>query len=767
MRLSKDRKHIQNNHMRVKAYTRVMLLLILFSLMHHTHALETITIGTSLSLTSNNTFMLQFSVSAKKAFGLFDQFLQQEQNGTITVGATGNSSGMTYQWQWRIEDDEGNYTKMMQNIQRLCEDPEVQAIVPTTFSNFAIPSVDYCDKIVVSPGYLPQSFYDNHTNLFQVIPRAENWMDVILPNLRYANLKRVGIIYGSLDFYADVCNGITEKKAKHVELSIVSRTVYTLSESDNLGNVTELEQALDALVESQAQVLFYCGLPPGGEYILEYLYRKKYNLGAIVFTPWRDDYIHMPSHLTDYLMIPVVSHEDMRSEPDAYFESHSDFYHTYANFSEDKTPAHMTSIFNFYAPVVIKNALERAKSIQWEDFRDSLMRTSLPTLMGTIQYDGSQRAEMLTSMLQRLNGTWSVVWPPYVSSAPLVMPVPLWTERIYNDQYTAVEWTFMAIASVLILATLCVLMLIFKWRHEQIINASMPLFLILIGLGSVLIYTSIFFWLNHQLSAISCIVRVWMLNVGFALMFGTLFSKNYAVLKIWTANLTKKTHITKKSIMLIVLCIASVHLVLLLVYTFAGDVRAVRVAKVMQPHRPLYDVEYCSNNTIGSLMLIFMTCWGLLLIVFKMVVSWKTRKIVFLAYNESKVLLFTTYNVAFFSVILLFLLVNEDKMDATVLFILRSTCLILGVLFTELILYGNKLWLFHQKKTNKSKKNSSLQSSYPQGSTHTTSSAEEGKKQGGDNDMVCITRAQYKEFKKLQKKQKVMQVENDHIAACN
>jgi branched-chain amino acid transport system substrate-binding protein len=87
----------------------------------------------------------------------------------------------------------------------------------------------------------------------------------------------------------------------------------------------------------------------------------------------------------------------------------------------------------YSALYVIKNALDRAKSMKPDDIRDALKATSMTTAFGPVKFEdreGYQNQNFInTLMLQVIRGEFETVWPASVATAKYIYPIPTWRER--------------------------------------------------------------------------------------------------------------------------------------------------------------------------------------------------------------------------------------------------------------------------------------------------------------------------------------------------
>ncbi len=82
---------------------------------------------------------------------------------------------------------------------------------------------------------------------------------------------------------------------------------------------------------------------------------------------------------------------------------------------------------------VIKDALERAKSMKSDDIRDALKAVDMKTAFGPVKFqdkDGYQNQNFLeTLVLQVIKGKHETIWPEEYASSKYVFPIPKWRDR--------------------------------------------------------------------------------------------------------------------------------------------------------------------------------------------------------------------------------------------------------------------------------------------------------------------------------------------------
>jgi branched-chain amino acid transport system substrate-binding protein len=87
----------------------------------------------------------------------------------------------------------------------------------------------------------------------------------------------------------------------------------------------------------------------------------------------------------------------------------------------------------YAALFVVKDALDRAKSMTPDSIRDALKATNLKTAFGPVRFqdkDGYQNQNFMDTLaIQVIKGQFQTIWPKQHASAAYVYPVPGWRER--------------------------------------------------------------------------------------------------------------------------------------------------------------------------------------------------------------------------------------------------------------------------------------------------------------------------------------------------
>jgi len=86
---------------------------------------------------------------------------------------------------------------------------------------------------------------------------------------------------------------------------------------------------------------------------------------------------------------------------------------------------------------------------------------------------------------------------------------------------------------------------------DKVIRWSSPLFLALIGMGSILIVCTNFTWFPNGVTDVSCHLRFWIINYGFILFYGPLWAKTLRIVVIFRHSKTLEiVNVSDKSLFL-------------------------------------------------------------------------------------------------------------------------------------------------------------------------------------------------------------------------
>jgi gamma-aminobutyric acid type B receptor len=198
-----------------------------------------------------------------------------------------------------------------------------------------------------------------------------------------------------------------------------------------------------------------------------------------------------------------------------------------------------------------------------------------------------------------------------------------------------------------ILLAFCFLMFNVRFRKHRFIKMSSPNLNNLIIIGCLISYTSIFSLGDFESLKHICMVRVWLLTVGFTLAFGAMFSKTYRVHAILTnAKLIKKV-IKDYKLYGIVIGLLLFDVILLVCWQIFDPLRTVsRLNKFKNEYNAIVLEENltCESDYM-KIWLATLFSFKSILIIFGCFFAYETRNVTISALNDSKYIGMSVYNV--------------------------------------------------------------------------------------------------------------------------
>lgn len=350
-------------------------------------------------------------------------------------------------------------------------------------------------------------------------------------------------------------------------------------------------------------------------------------------------------------------------------------------------------------------------------------RLLMNSFFGKIGFSGfgqNEAKSVANTQRNRTDGV-GIVSPLSAATAALLYPMPTWDDRTfkpkwYSDPSEIIIFVLVALAT---LFSILMAALTFGYSKYKAILASSPLFLYLMLVGSVMIYAGIITWPLHTSSAL-CMIHWWLLGIGFILMFGALLVKTWRISRIFNdADLTI-VKISNKELLLVVGVAVGIEAALLVIWTAAG--RSVAVRKSVDANRPRLDYMTCTTSTIGFVILIIAAVYKALIIAAGVWLSFRTWKVKYSIYNESRWVAFSMYNLFFFLILAIIVqLVLNANYNRKAQFVVRSLMILLGalipivVLFLPKFLRASRLGAENTASTEKKTASAALNSSNGEG----------------------------------------------------
>jgi len=192
--------------------------------------------------------------------------------------------------------------------------------------------------------------------------------------------------------------------------------------------------------------------------------------------------------------------------------------------------------------------------------------------------------------------TFYPLTPLSIAQKP-IYPMPTWIERTFdpNIRYSRAEKIFFGLTSIAIFYILFFMCIILKYRFHPAIKASSPIFLFIFLVGSILLLCSNFVNTLTQ-NKTTCSSQVWLLTLGFTLMYGSVFTRILRILYIFNSKqLSGRFIFTDK---LLVVPLAWLLIVDLIINLSWLGIKGMNVTYVsVDIYRPYYDYNTCVSDS--------------------------------------------------------------------------------------------------------------------------------------------------------------------------
>lgn len=235
-------------------------------------------------------------------------------------------------------------------------------------------------------------------------------------------------------------------------------------------------------------------------------------------------------------------------------------------------------------------------------------------------------------------------------------------------------------------------------RNEKVIKKTSPFFSQLMLLGILLCITSQIFWDVSQ-SKFTCLVKIWLLAIGFGLIMGNLLAKTYRIFKIFSNAKVTSLVIRDTDLLIFTGSIIVLEIILLSCYSFpSGLPRPVVIQSTSDSLLKIIKCQVPSSflQTGGTIWLLGV---NFLLVLAAVIIAYLTRN-VDSAFNESRYIAYTVYVFLLVTIILLplYYTAGDSSSSNSRQFIIRTLAILVSMFFCLGALFLPKIYLVHKAK---------------------------------------------------------------------
>eukprot|EP01125_Pyxidicula_operculata_P017116 TRINITY_DN5960_c0_g1_i1.p1 TRINITY_DN5960_c0_g1~~TRINITY_DN5960_c0_g1_i1.p1 ORF type:complete len:684 (+),score=108.85 TRINITY_DN5960_c0_g1_i1:1085-3136(+) len=227
-----------------------------------------------------------------------------------------------------------------------------------------------------------------------------------------------------------------------------------------------------------------------------------------------------------------------------------------------------------------------------------------------------------------------------------VSSMPVRTFYAWDSSWSILFSTFAAIFVAIYSSSFVV---IWMYRHENVIKKSITMFLCLILVGLIMISSSLFFWPGEP-TEVTCAFKIWLPFLGFSLSYGSLLVKNFYTLQVYRIARKKFKNFSLSRLQLLVylLVISGVVIFVLLIWQITSPYKASSVLLTSRTGQML-NLLVCRSESDTSFAG-FLIGYCIILLFAGFLVSFQTRRIP-VQYNETIWMAYVTYALLIISII--------------------------------------------------------------------------------------------------------------------
>jgi glycine betaine/proline transport system substrate-binding protein len=259
----------------------------------------------------------------------------------------------------------------------------------------------------------------------------------------------------------------------------------------------------------------------------------------------------------------------------------------------------------------------------------------------------------------------------------------IWTNWIRPSSYKEVgldlQIAMWVLSGLCIICTVFYLAVIVKHRQSKVIIASSGVFLVSMCIGGIFMFGSVVAFVASN--DVGCNLFIWMLPVGFALLFGSLFAKTGRIYLLFANKSLQIVKYTDRDVGF------GVGIILL------GECAILIAMMIIQPARYLFQNEgeaefsFCTFHFPTGITLIV---YNGVVLIFGIIISALVSRLRLTLYNESKYIAWAMYNFGF---VVIFIAVIFLVTDVIVRFALLCCCVLFITMVSLSVLFVPKLRL--------------------------------------------------------------------------
>jgi gamma-aminobutyric acid type B receptor len=192
--------------------------------------------------------------------------------------------------------------------------------------------------------------------------------------------------------------------------------------------------------------------------------------------------------------------------------------------------------------------------------------------------------------------------------------------------------------------SVALLICVLAYRRNPVISHSSSLFLCYILVGTLISYSSIFVDSPSNVSVATCTLNPLLLGIGFIMTFGSLFAKVWRIWSLYNNKSLTINNITDARLTIITAVLVAIEIAITVVIAALGNDP---LLSIDDPYKPSTWQMECSTSNVRTIFVIIAVVYNGAVVAVGIYLTVRIRVIPNKVYNESKLLAFIIYCIAF------------------------------------------------------------------------------------------------------------------------
>ncbi len=349
------------------------------------------------------------------------------------MGPDGTVMELNYALELRIYDDQSSTEGSTAVAEQLASDPSVDILVGGYSSTLTLPFAEVAnnssDKLFLAAGASSTKVYQGKDLAFGLLPPSTKYLSLAIEALaKKHGAKTLATVWEDASFTQIAC-GSAPDLAEEFGMTMTSATQVVKTP-----NATVLEPVAESLKEEDPDVVITCVYDCNPW--IQAMRRANWSPKAQVFTicVGQENFVNEAGGDTAYIMGVTPWHSSLQVEDKVTGWSASEFASRYRKACREEDTANVPYQAAMAASLIsmLYQTIEGANGFSGNgpQLADYVSKHSFPTMGGNLAFDNNGQLKVPSLTVQYdTNGGVQTVYPPELSSGPMLYPMPTWDHR--------------------------------------------------------------------------------------------------------------------------------------------------------------------------------------------------------------------------------------------------------------------------------------------------------------------------------------------------